>query len=98
MNVTYRIRLLTGFVITLATRRVPHVEQDLLTLPEHMRSPLAFGWVHVAYSLVFYVVSCVLLFVCLSFLYLAMALSVFFSIYEFDCLFGIFRPFFNGML
>ena len=42
MNVIYRIRLFTGFVITRATRRVPHVEQDLLTLPEHLRSPLVF--------------------------------------------------------
>jgi len=55
---------------------VPHVEQDLLTLPEHLRSPLVFGGVRVVYSLVFYVVSCVLLFFCLSFSFLAMALSV----------------------
>ena len=41
---------------------MPHVEQDLLTLPEHLRSPLVFGGVRVVYSLVFYVVSCVLLF------------------------------------
>ena len=66
MNVTYRIGLFPGFVITYATRRVPHVEQDLLTLPEHTISPLVFSGVRVAYSLVFYVVSCVLLFVCLS--------------------------------
>ena len=55
---------------------MPHVEQDLLTLPEHLRSPLVFGGVRVVYSLVFYVVSCVLLFFCLSFSFLAMALSV----------------------
>ena len=41
---------------------MPHVEQDLLTLLEHLISPLVFGVVRVAYSLVFYVVSCVLLF------------------------------------
>ena len=57
---------------------MPHVEQDLLTLPAHLRSPLVFGGVRVVYSLVFYVVSCVLLFVCLSFSLLAMALSVYF--------------------
>ena len=62
--VTYRIRLFTGFVISYATRRVPNVEQDLLTLPEHLRSPLVFGGVRVVFSLVFYVVSCILLFVC----------------------------------
>ena len=33
-NVTNRIRLLTGIVITWATRRVLHVEKDLLTLPK----------------------------------------------------------------
>ena len=76
MNVTYRIRLFTRCVITWATRRVPQVEQHLLTLPEHLRLPIVFGGVRVAYSIVFYVVSWVLLFVCLSFL--AMALSVYF--------------------
>ena len=54
------------------------MKRDLLTLPEHLRSPLVFGGVRVVYSLVFYVVSCVLLFVCLSFSVLAMALSVYF--------------------
>ena len=91
MDLTYRIRLLTGLSITQATRRVSHVEQDLLTLPEHLRSPLVFGGVLVAYSLVFYVVSCVLLLVCLSFSFLAMALSVYFRfIKKIDCPFGIF--------
>ena len=55
------------------------MEQDLLTLPEHLRSPLVFGGVRVVYSLVFYVVSCVHYY-CLSFcpFHLAMALSVYF--------------------
>ena len=35
-NVTYRIRLSSSFLLTQATRRVPHVEQDLLTLPEQL--------------------------------------------------------------
>ena len=78
INVTYRIRLFTGFVISSATRRMPHLQQDLLTLPEHLRSPLVFGRVRVVYSLVSYVVSCVLLFVCLSYSFLTMALSVYF--------------------
>ena len=59
------------------TRRVPHVEPDLLYLPEQLKSPQVFGGVRVVYSLVFYVVSCVLLFVCLFFSFLAMALSVY---------------------
>ena len=41
VNVIYRIRLFTWFVI----RRVPNVEQDLLTLPEHLRSPVYEGFV-----------------------------------------------------
>ena len=69
---------LVSFVPLFSTRRVPRVEQDLLTLLEHMRLPLVFGGVCGVYSLVFYVVSCVLLFVCLSFSFLAMALSVYF--------------------
>ena len=56
---------------------------------------LVFGGVRVATSLVFYVVSCVLLFVCTFFCILAMALSVLFSIYEFYYPYGIFRPSFT---
>ena len=78
MNVTYRIRLFTEFVISWATRRVPHLEQDLHTVPEHLRSPLVFGGVRVVYSLVFYIMSCGLLFLCLFFSFLAIALSVYF--------------------
>ena len=47
-------RLITGFVTRL-TRRVPLVEQDLLTLPEHMSSPPVFSGVRVTRSLVLYV-------------------------------------------
>ena len=43
-----------------------------------MRSPYVFGSVRVAWSLVFYIVSYILLFVCLSFSPLAMTLSVYF--------------------
>jgi hypothetical protein len=39
-------RLITGF-ITRLTRRVPLVEQELLTLPEHLSSPLVFSGVRV---------------------------------------------------
>jgi hypothetical protein len=44
-------RHITGFVTRL-TRRVPVVEQDLLTLPEHMSSPPVFRGVRVIRSLV----------------------------------------------
>ena len=67
MNVTYRIRLFIGCVKTLATLRVTHEGHDLLTLPEQLRSLPVFGGIRVAQSFVFYVVSFLLLFVCLSF-------------------------------
>jgi hypothetical protein len=43
--------LITGFVTRL-TRRVPHVEQELPTLPEHLSSPPVFSGVRVTRSLV----------------------------------------------
>jgi len=43
--------LITRFVTRL-TRRVPLVEQELLTLPEHLSSPLVFSGVRVTRSLV----------------------------------------------
>ena len=61
-------RLITGFVTRL-TWRVPLVEQELLTLPEHMSSPQVFSGVRVTRSLVFYVcfVDCRLSFCTFSF-------------------------------
>ena len=44
------------WLLTWAARRVPHVEQEVLTLPEHLTSPPVFSGVRVAQSLVFYVV------------------------------------------
>jgi hypothetical protein len=49
-----RSRLITGFVTRL-TRRVPLVEQELLTLLEHLSSPPVFSGVRVTRSLVLYV-------------------------------------------
>ena len=48
------LRLITGFVAIL-TRRVPLVEQELPTLPEHLSSPPVFSGVRVTRSLVLYV-------------------------------------------
>ena len=48
---------LSGFV-TRVTRRVPLVEQDLLTFSENLSSSLDFSVVRVAQYLVFYVVCC----------------------------------------
>ena len=47
-------RLITRFVTRL-TRRVPLVEQELLTLPKHLSSPPVFSGVRVTRSLVLYV-------------------------------------------
>jgi hypothetical protein len=47
-------RLTTGFVTRL-TQQVPLVEQELLTLPEHLSSPPVFSGVRVTRSLVLYV-------------------------------------------
>ena len=69
---------------------LPYVKKNLPSLPEHRRSPTVFGWVRVAYSLVVYIVSCVLLFV--FFIYSHGVVNLF-SFYEFDCPSGIFRPF-----
>ena len=61
------------------------------SLPEHPRLPLVFGGVRVVYSLVFYVVSCNIVCLFVFFIFRHGVVSLF-SIYEFDCLFGIFRP------
>ena len=61
-------RLITKFVTRL-TRRVPLVQQELLTLSEHLSSPLVFSGVRVIRSLVLYVcfVDCCLSFSTFSF-------------------------------
>ena len=64
--------------VTRVIRRVPLVEQELLTLPEHLRSPSVVSGVRVARYLVFYLVFCMLLFVLSSFSSLYF-LNVFFS-------------------
>ena len=60
-------------------RRLPHVEQDLLTLPKHLRSPPGFLWgscclVFNLLCRVFCTIICLVVF-----LFLAMALSVYFQ-------------------
>ena len=52
--------------ITRVTRWVPLVEQELLTLPEHLRSTLVFSYIRVARSLVLCVMFCRC---CLSFFF-----------------------------
>jgi hypothetical protein len=58
--------LITGFV-TKVTRRVPHVEQRLLTLRSTWVHPRFFNGIRVAWSSVFWETFCWSLFVLLSF-------------------------------
>jgi hypothetical protein len=75
-------RIITGFV-TILTRRVPLVEQELLTLPEHLSSPPVFSGVRITRSLV-----------CPFVLFLlAIVLSVLLRYTVSDCPFGIFKLF-----
>ena len=57
--------LITGFVTRL-TRRVSLVEQELITLPEHMSSPTVFKWGSCYSIFSFMCMFCRLLFVILS--------------------------------
>ena len=57
-NVTYRIRLITGFVLAWARRQVSRLKHDLPTVKERIISHTVFGLVHVPRSLAFYVVFC----------------------------------------
>jgi len=84
--------LITGFV-TIVTWGVPHVEQELLTLQEHMRSSLVFSGVRVAWSLVFCVMFCRSLFVVSPFSFGHCV--VYSSIYSFWLPFVIFKLFLN---
>jgi hypothetical protein len=82
--------LITGFV-TGVTRRVPLMEQELPTLPEH---EFTHG-LRVTRSLVLCVMLCRSLFVLLSFFFLPLWLSVLLrSIYGFRLPLGIFKLFF----
>ena len=81
--------LITGFV-TRSTRRVPLVEQELLTHPEHMSSPPVLSGVRVTRSLVL----CVC-FVdrCLSFCTFSFVLSILRRYTDSDYSFRIFKLF-----
>ena len=84
--------LITGFVSRL-TWRVPLVEQELLTLLEHMSSRPGFSWVLVTQSLVLCVcfVDCCLSFCSFSFGHRVVCPSI----YGFWFIFYIFKLFLN---
>ena len=81
-------------------RRVSLVEQELLTLPEHLSSPPVFSGVRVTRSLVLYVcfvdryLSFCTFVICPFVLFLlAIVLSVLLRYMDSDCPFGIFKLF-----
>ena len=94
--------LITGFVTRL-TRRVPLVEQELLTLPEHLSSHPVFSGVRVTRALIFCICFvdrclsfCLLFFwslCCLFFCLLIIVLSVLLRYTASDYPFGIFNLF-----
>jgi hypothetical protein len=81
--------LINGFVTRL-TRRVPHVEQELLTLPDHLSSPSVCSAVRVARSLVSRVMFCRSLFVLFL---LAIVFSVLLRFTALDYPLGVFKLF-----
>ena len=72
---------ITGFVIRVK-RRVPHVEQKLLNLPEHLIAPAVFSIDHVARFLVYCAMFCRSLAVCLcSFVHCLVFSSLIYSLW-----------------
>jgi len=78
-----------GYFVTRLTRRMSLVEQELLTRPEHLRSPPVFSGVRVTRPLVL-CVFCGSLFVLFL---LAIVLSVLLRYTDSDYPFRIFKPF-----
>ena len=73
------------------TRRVPVVEQEVLTYPEHLSSPPMFRGVRVTISLYFCVVFCRSLFVHLSFFVIVLSVLLLFT--DAHCPFGVIELF-----
>lgn len=64
LKMTYRIRLITEYAIFWATRRLSLIEQDFLTLPEHLKSSPVFDGIRFVQSFYFlYCVMCNVLYV-----------------------------------
>jgi hypothetical protein len=80
---------ITG-AVTRVTQRLPQVEQERFTLPEHLSSPSVFCRVRVAQYLVFYIAFCRSLFVILSFFFLVIVLLLLLRFTASDYPFGVF--------
>jgi len=87
------IILQIGYAYITVTRLLSHVEQELLTIPEHLSSPPVFSDVRVARSLIFCVVICRWLFVLFTFLF-AIVLSVLLRFTASEYTFGILKLFY----
>ena len=74
-------------------RRKSHVEQEQLTLPEHLRSPPVYNGIRVALSLVFYIMFCRSLFTSLPFFSFGHFLSILLLLTASDNSFGTFKLF-----
>jgi len=73
------------------------VEQELLTLPEHLSAPPIFSGDHAAQSLDFCVVLCKSLFVLLFILTIVLSILLRFRASDYFLTpFGIFKPFFHN--
>jgi hypothetical protein len=73
-------------------RRMPLVEQELLTLPEHLSSSPVLSGVRVSRTLVFCLMFCLSLFVLTPYVLLAIVLSVL-RFTDYNSPFGIFKLF-----
>ena len=81
--------LITG-IVARVTRRVPLVEQELLTLSRQLSSSPVFSGIRISRSLVFYVVFFRSLFITLSIFWWPLCSSVRLRFTNFDYPFGIF--------
>ena len=84
--------LITGFV-TSFTRRVPLVEQELLTFPDHLSSPPGFQWSSCCSIFSFMCMFCRSFFVLFR-----LAIVFFLRFTDSDYRFGIFKLFLQGWL
>lgn len=78
---TDKIRLIIGFVLTWPTSRVLYIEQHLITIQVHMRSPPVLAG-FVLLNLFLWPILFTVIFVWSFLVCLAMVLSVFFSTYD----------------
>lgn len=92
LKVTYIIELKTVFVLPQTTRRMPHIEQCMLTIQGHLRPRFVLGDFGCSVLSFLCYVLCTVLTVGL---FLSHGVVSLFSTYNFECRYGIFRLFFK---